>query len=178
MMFYSSYLLVLFMTISVGFFSPDLVINSTVSYTWSSLVFIVTVDQIFPYDLSREACRLYSNIYCLQSFEIINEDFVPPFSAFVQGDWPSTLMYRIYWINKLANKECDQTFTEMFRRHNHFLDRQGWFFSYSVQFSKLQNMIKAIKTSRQKLVEFIKFVLPKFRLVLCDNFDFSFGRNK
>ena len=104
---------------------PDRVINSTVNYTWSSLVFIITVDQKVPYDFAREACRLFSRSYCLQSFEIINEDFNPPYSAFVERDWPSSIIYQNYWINKLANKECNQFFSEIFRRHNHFLDCQG-----------------------------------------------------
>ena len=125
MVFYCNYFPLLFIMISVGHFLEDIVINSTVNYTWSSLLFIISVDQRIQYDFTRTACRRFSSVYCLQSFEIVNADSSPPYSTSINRDWPSNIYYYNNWINKWANEECNQTFPGIFKSHNHYLDSQG-----------------------------------------------------
>ena len=105
---------------------PDIVINSTYTPTWSSLVFVIPDRE--PLELYWIACRKFSRIYCLQNFYATTSNNNPALRSFssnpLQALHPD-LRYNFIWFEKMAYHETERVFESSYKRINNFVGQNG-----------------------------------------------------
>ena len=106
----------------------DIVVNSTVIPTWSSLVFIIPVQE--PQDYYWKVCREFSEIFCLQRFYTSDETENPAYVTEVNLDEAgSSLINYFYWLEDSAQSELQKVFEPKYKQINNFVDRYGCCFN-------------------------------------------------
>ena len=102
----------------------DIVVNTTVNPTWSSLVFIIPVQE--PQDYYWKVCRNFSQIFCLQFFYTSEEIENPAYVAQVNMDVTNAnLMYHVYWLEDFVQSELKDVFDSKYKQINNFVDGYG-----------------------------------------------------
>ena len=107
--------------------ADDIVVNSTVEPTWSSLNFIIPVDM--PYNYIWSLCNELSTYYCLNAFVTEDDVYNPAFqiqtisgAIFINDPVLSSHLIKL---KRFVREECYDLFGSVYENHNHFVVREG-----------------------------------------------------
>ena len=104
----------------------DIVVNSTVNPTWSSLKFLIPVN--IPYNYVWSLCNKLSSYYCLTTFVTEEGIYNPAFQVrAISGSFIASDSFgsHLNMLKRFVKEECVDLFEPVYAKHNHFLRREG-----------------------------------------------------